>query len=104
VSTQAGVETIFEAVRENFGKLDILVNSASNFQRRTILEVTLEEWQETMAINLTGPFLCTQHAVRMMRENDPKGGCIVNICDRGSIEPWPEFAHHGISKAGLLAL
>jgi pteridine reductase len=104
IATIEGIETIFNAVRENFGRLNILVNSASNFQRRTLLEVTLDDWQETIAINLTGPFLCTQQAVHLMRENDPAGGCIVNICDRGSIEPWPEFAHHGISKAGLLAL
>jgi NAD(P)-dependent dehydrogenase (short-subunit alcohol dehydrogenase family) len=104
VSKPEDVESIFAAVREGFGRLDILVNSASNFQRRTLLEVTLEDWQQTMAINLTGPFLCTQHAARLMRETNPPGGCIVNICDRGSLEPWPDYAHHGISKAGLLAL
>lgn len=104
VGAAQGVETIFGAVREHFGRLNILVNSASNFQKRHILEVTLEDWQETMNINLTGPFLCTQAAVAMMRENDPPGGVIINICDKGSLEPWPEYAHHGISKAGLLAL
>jgi NAD(P)-dependent dehydrogenase (short-subunit alcohol dehydrogenase family) len=104
VGTPEGVETIFAAVREHFDRFDILVNSASNFQKRTLMEVTYQEWQETMATNLTGPFLCTQAAVRLMRENDPSGGAIVNICDKGSIEPWPTFAHHGVSKAGLLAL
>lgn len=99
-----GVEATFAALREHFGRLDILVNSASNFQKRGILEVTLEEWNQTLATNLTAPFLCTQHAAAMMRENNPQGGCIVNIGDKGSLEPWPEYAHHGISKAGLLAL
>lgn len=104
IGTQEGVTTIFTAVREQFGRLNILVNSASNFQKRQILEVTLEDWQTTMNTNLTGPFLCTQAAVAMMRENDPSGGVIVNICDKGSVDPWPEYAAHGISKAGLLAL
>lgn len=104
VSSAEGVETIFQAARERFGRLHILVNSASAFQRRRLMDVTLQEWEETMATNLTGPFLCTQAAVRMMRENNPPGGVIVNICDKGALEPWPDFAHHGISKAGLLAL
>lgn len=104
LSKREGVDAAFAAVREHFGRLHILVNSASNFQKRTLMEVTLEEWQETMDINLTAPFLCTQSAVRMMRENDPSGGLIVNICDMGVVKPWPEYAHHGVSKAALYAL
>ena len=104
VGTAEGVTQIFAAVQEHFGRLHVLVNSASNFQKRQLLEVTLEEWQETLAINLTGPFLCTQAAAALMRQNDPPGGVIINIGDRGSLEPWPDYAHHGISKAGLLAL
>ncbi len=104
LSTPEGVAAVFDAVREHFGRLDILVNSASNFQRRTLLEVSLDDWRQTIDTNLTAPFLCTQHAIRMMREKTPPGGVIVNILDRGALEPWVEFAHHGISKAGLLAL
>nr|AIA18541.1 short chain dehydrogenase [uncultured bacterium] len=116
IGTVEGVETVFSAVRESFGELDILVNSASIFQKRSLLDVTPEEWHQTMNINLFGPFLCTQQAVKLMREvpeEDPDepitqikqaGGVIINICDKGSIDPWPDCAHHGISKAGLLAL
>lgn len=104
VSSPEGVGKVFEAIGEHFGRLDILVNSASNFQKRNLMEVTLEDWQTTMNINLTGPFLCTQSAVRLMRENSPSGGTIINICDKGAIEPWPEYPHHGVSKAGLLSL
>ncbi len=104
LSTEAGVATVFTALREHFGRLHILVNSAANFQQRQILEVTLAEWQETLAINLTAPFLCTQAAAAMMRENDPSGGVIVNILDKGALEPWPQYAHHSISKAGLWML
>jgi len=104
VGTPEGVETIFAAVREHFGRLNILVNSASNFQRGNIADLSLEDWQETLDINLTGPFLCTQQAARLMRENDPSGGAIVNICDKGSLEPWPDRPHHSVSKAALYSL
>lgn len=104
ISTPEGVDTIFAAAREHFDRLDILVNSASNFQRRRLLDVTLEEWRETIDTNLTGPFLCTQRAIAAMRENEPAAGVIVNICDKGALDAWPDYAHHGISKAGLLAL
>lgn len=102
--TQEGVETIFTAAREHFSELHILVNSAANFQQRELLEVTLPDWQETLAINLTAPFLCTQAAAAIMRENDPPGGVIINILDKGALEPWPKYAHHSISKAALWML
>jgi pteridine reductase len=104
ISSVNGVDAVFAAARAQFGRLDILVNSASNFQRRKLHEVTLEDWNETISTNLTAPFLCTQRAIAMMREKTPPGGVIINIGDRGALDAWVEFAHHGISKAGLLAL
>jgi NAD(P)-dependent dehydrogenase (short-subunit alcohol dehydrogenase family) len=104
ISIPEGVETVFSTVKERFGRLDILVNSASVFPSGTLLETDADEWQRTLDVNLTAPFLCTQAAVRMMRENTPPGGAIINICDRGSVVPWAERAAHGISKAGLWML
>jgi NAD(P)-dependent dehydrogenase (short-subunit alcohol dehydrogenase family) len=104
LSAANGVDVLFEATRAYFGRLDILVNSASNFQRRKLHEVTLDDWNETIATNLTAPFLCTQRAIVLMREKTPPGGVIINIGDRGAEDAWVDFAHHGISKAGLLAL
>jgi NAD(P)-dependent dehydrogenase (short-subunit alcohol dehydrogenase family) len=104
ISASDGVDAIFEAVREHFGRLHILVNSASAFIKGTLLETSLEDWELSMRVNMTGAFLCTKAAVPLMRENDPPGGAIVNICDKGAISPWPSFAAHGISKAGLHAL
>jgi NAD(P)-dependent dehydrogenase (short-subunit alcohol dehydrogenase family) len=104
IGTAEGVDALFAAIREHFGRLHILVNSASNFQRRNLLEVTLDDWQITLNTNLTAPFLCTKAAALMMRENDPAGGAIVNILDKGAISPWPQYPHHGVSKAGLWAL
>lgn len=104
VSTEDGVKTIFDEVREHFGSLDILVNSASIFHKNDLMDVTLEQWQQSLSINLTAPFLCTQAAVKLMRENDPSGGSIINILDYGAIRPWADRADHSVSKAGLAML
>lgn len=100
----AAIERLFAAVQARFGRLDILVNSASAFQRRHLMEVTLADWDLTMAVNLTAPFLCTQAAVRQMQAQAAPGGVIINIGDQGVEKPWLDYAHHGISKAGLWAL
>lgn len=102
IGTLEGVQTTFDAVREQFGQLDILVNSASTFTGNTLMEVSLEDWNKSLNVNLTAPFLCTQAAARMMQGNG--GGAIVNILDYGSVRPWPERVDHGISKAGLMML
>jgi NAD(P)-dependent dehydrogenase (short-subunit alcohol dehydrogenase family) len=99
-----GVETVFAALRERYGRLNILVNSASVFHKNTFLEVTPEDWQRSLAVNLTAPLLCSQAAVPLMRSNDPSGGVIINICDYGSVRPWIDRVDHGVSKAGLLML
>ena len=101
ISTREGVTQLFSAIVQHFGRLDILVNSASIFQKRRLLDVTLEEWEKTMAVNVTAPFLCTQAAAELMYKNAPAGGAIVNILDRGANMPWVEYAHHGVSKAAL---
>lgn len=98
------IESVFAALRAHYGRLNILVNSASNFQQRDLMAVTLDEWNETLSVNLTAPFLCTQMAVPLMRENDPSGGVIINILDKGALEPWPKYPHHSVSKAGLWML
>jgi NAD(P)-dependent dehydrogenase (short-subunit alcohol dehydrogenase family) len=104
ISQPEGVDTIFEAVLERFGRLDIVVNSASVFQRRELLEVSLADWDLTMNVNLRAPFLITQRTVDIMADNAVPGGTIVNICDQGVDRPWKEYSHHGISKSALWSL
>jgi len=101
ISTQAGVDLLFEAVMRHFGRVDVLINSASVFPAGTLDETSLETWQNTLDVNLTAPFLCIQTAARLMRQNSPSGGCIVNICDVGVSRPWAARAAHGISKSAL---
>jgi NAD(P)-dependent dehydrogenase (short-subunit alcohol dehydrogenase family) len=99
-----GIESIMTSVQENFGRLNILVNSASVFPSAHLMDITLDSWDETFNVNLRAPFLLTQRAARFMRQNKPSGGVIINICDRGVDRPWPSRPHHGVSKAALWAL
>ena len=104
LSQPDAIAQLFERILSTFGRLDILVNSASAFQKRSLLEITLADWEYTMQVNLRAPFLCTQAAARMMLAQAPIGGVIINICDQGVFKPWLDYAHHGVSKAGLYAL
>ena len=104
ISRPADVEMLFDRLQERFDRLDILVNSASVFQKRRLLEVSLEDWNLTMNVNLRAPFLATQQAAKIMAGNAVPGGVIVNICDAGADGPWQEYPHHGISKSGLWML
>ena len=101
ISEPDGVATAFDAVTQQFGKLNILVNSASTFTGNRLMDVSPDDWNTSIRVNLTAPFLCTQQAVYLMRRNDPAGGSIVNILDYGAINPWPQRVDHNISKAGL---
>ncbi len=104
ISQSEGVDTLFEALNDRFGRLDMVVNSASVFQKRELLEVSLEDWDLTMAVNLRAPFLITQRAARLMAANPIAGGVIVNICDQGADGPWTTYPHHGVSKSALWML
>ncbi len=104
IGTPEGVQEVMTATKDNFGRLHILVNSASVFPSGHLLDVTLESWELTMNVNLRAPFLFTQQAARLMLENNPPGGAIVNICDQGVERPWVKRPHHGVSKAALWSL
>lgn len=104
ISQPQGIASVMDTLKEEFGRVNILVNSASVFPSAHLLDVSLESWELTMNVNLRAPFLFTQRTARMMQENDPSGGVIINICDQGADAPWPQRPHHGISKAGLWML
>lgn len=104
VSKPAEVQAMFDRIRDSVGALHIVVNSASVFPSGTLAETSFEKWQQALDVNVTGPFLVTQAAAQIMQANDPKGGVVVNICDVGTLRPWPERAAHGVSKAALWML
>jgi len=98
-----GVAAMFETIRARYGQLDVLVNSAASFRRTPLLEIDFAEWQSVIGVNLTGPFLCTQHAARLMVAGG-RGGAIINISDNSGLKPWAARPHHSIAKAGVIML
>ncbi len=92
----------FEQIRARFGRLDVMINSASNFEQGDFLEIVPESWNSALDLNLTAPFYCSQLAGRMMR--DQGGGVIINIGDTAGVQPWPHRPQHSVSKAGLIML
>ncbi|MFN8419325.1 MAG: SDR family oxidoreductase [Anaerolineae bacterium] len=98
------IAALFQKIEKRFGRLDVLVNSASIFAKGLIENITLQEWQQALDINLTAPFLCSQHAAKLMRQNGNDGGSIVNILDLSAFAPWKTFAPQSVSKAGLKML
>ncbi len=97
------IEDMFTQVEAFFGRLEILVNSASTFQSADLLELTLDAWNYVMAINLRAPFQCGQLAAHLMLARGT-GGVIVNVADVAGQRPWLKYPHHSVSKAGLLML
>jgi NAD(P)-dependent dehydrogenase (short-subunit alcohol dehydrogenase family) len=102
VADPAQVARAFAAHVERFGRLDALVNNAGIAIFKPILDVTYEDWSRVLAVNLTGPFLCTQAAVPIMRDNG--GGAIVNITSISGLRASTLRTAYGTSKAGLAHL
>ena len=102
VSNPADVERAFELTATRFGRLDALVNNAGIAIFKPILDVTYEDWSRVLAVNLTGPFLCTQAAAPLMR--DSGGGAIVNITSISGLRASTLRTAYGTSKAGLAHL
>ena len=89
------------SVADRFGRLDLLVNSASSFVANDLLAVTVEEWDAVMAVNLRAPFLLVRETAALLRT---ARGSVVNIVDLSALQPWTSHPHHSVSKAGLLHL
>ena len=102
VAEPAAVARALDAVAKRFGRLDALVNNAGIAIFKPILDISYEDWSRVLAVNLTGPFLCTQAAVPLMR--DTGGGAIVNITSISGLRASTLRTAYGTSKAGLAHL
>jgi pteridine reductase len=102
IADSAAIRALIEQTRAAFGRLDILVNNASTFERAPFAEITEHDWDHVLGVNLRGAFFMTQAAVPLMRHGDD--AIVVNIADLSALQPWPSYAHHAVSKAGLLHL
>jgi pteridine reductase len=88
-------------VIERFGGLDVLVNSAAVMHRIPFEETTVAQYDAILALNLRGVFFVTQGAAAALRR---ARGKVVNLADLGGLEPWPNYAVHSVSKAGVVML
>ena len=102
VSRKSDIDALIAHIRAEHGRLDILVNSASLFETARFRDITEADWRRVIDVNLTGPFLLSQAALPLLEESDAAN--IVNIVDLSAIQAWPSYAHHAVSKAGLLHL
>jgi NAD(P)-dependent dehydrogenase (short-subunit alcohol dehydrogenase family) len=102
VSDADAVNAAIEAVAKRFGRLDALINNAGVATFAPLLDTTNEDWNRILAVNLTGPFLCTKAAVPLMRANG--GGAIVNITSISAVRASTLRSAYGTSKAGLAHL
>jgi len=90
VGDPAAVKALFAKVKDEFGRLDLLFNNAGTGTPPVpIEELTYEQWKAVVDVNLTGPFLCTQEAIRMMKRQTPQGGRIINNGSLAAHAPRP---------------
>ena len=105
VGDPAAVRALFSKTVEKFGRLDLLFNNAGTGAPAIPLEdLTYEQWQAVVDVNLTGVFLCTQEAFRIMKSQDPRGGRIINNASISATTPRPNSAPYAATKHAVTGL
>ncbi len=105
ITQPASVAALFDAVRTRFGRLDLLFNNAGIGAPPLPLEdLSVEQWRAVVDTNLTGVFLCTQQAFRMMKAQAPRGGRIVNNGSISAYAPRPNSAPYTATKHAITGL
>ena len=105
VGDPASVKALFAKTREAFGRLDVLFNNAGTGAPPVPLEdLTYEQWKTVVDINLTGVFLCTQEAFKIMKSQDPRGGRIINNGSISAHTPRPNSAPYTSTKHAITGL
>jgi NAD(P)-dependent dehydrogenase (short-subunit alcohol dehydrogenase family) len=105
VTSPSSVAALFDTVRDRWGRLDLLVNNAGVFgPAGQVDEIGLADWQAVVDTNLTGAFLCAQHAVRMMKAQAPRGGRIINNGSISAHTPRPGSICYTATKHAMTGL
>ena len=106
VTDPASVKALFAKTVETFGRLDLLFNNAGTGAPGTVLleDLTFAQWTAVVNTNLTGPFLCTQEAFRIMKSQDPMGGRIINNGSISAHAPRPNSAPYTSTKHAITGL
>lgn len=101
----AAVDRLFNSAYEAFGRIDVLFNNAGVFgPSAAVDEIPLDEWNRTVAVNLTGSMLCAAAAVRVMKRQDPQGGRIINNGSISAHSPRPLSAAYTATKHAITGL
>jgi NAD(P)-dependent dehydrogenase (short-subunit alcohol dehydrogenase family) len=101
----ASVAALFAAVKERHGRLDVLFNNAgTNAPAINLEDLSVEQWRGVIDTNVTGVFLCIQEAFRLMKDQDPRGGRIINNGSISSTMPRPNSAPYTASKHAVTGL
>jgi NAD(P)-dependent dehydrogenase (short-subunit alcohol dehydrogenase family) len=105
VSDPDGVASVFKAVSDQHGRLDVLFNNAGTGAPPIPMEeLTLDQWNRVVGVNLTGAFLCTQSAIRLMKAQTPQGGRIINNGSISAHVPRPNSAPYTATKHAVTGL
>lgn len=112
LATVEGCEAVVAHVRERFDGLELLVNNASAFTPVPFGDITLDQWEAMVGVNLRAPFLLSQGLLDRLQSGDParigapegQHGVVVHLCDIGANNPVSGYAHYSVSKAGLVML
>jgi NAD(P)-dependent dehydrogenase (short-subunit alcohol dehydrogenase family) len=105
VGDPASVKALFAQTKERFGRLDVLFNNAGmGTPAMPIEEISYEQWSAVVGVNLTGPFLCTQEAFRLMKSQSPQGGRIINNGSISAHAPRPMSAPYTSTKHAISGL
>ena len=105
VGNPDSVRALFAALAGQFGRLDVLFNNAGMGAPGVPMEdLTYEQWSAVVAVNLTGPFLCAQEAIRLMKSQSPRGGRIINNGSISAQTPRPNSAPYASTKHAITGL
>lgn len=102
ISKEEDCIRLIEETIQHYKRIDVLVNNAGIQKDIPLTETTLSDWYQIISVDLTGPFVCSREAVRyMQKQQDPKGGCIINISSVHQVIPKPHYVPYATSKAGI---
>ncbi|MGU3431740.1 SDR family oxidoreductase [Actinomycetes bacterium M1A6_2h] len=105
VTSDRSVASLFASVVDRFGRLDVLINNAGTFGPAAAVDtLDPDAWSATVAVNLTGVFLCAREAMRIMKTQDPRGGRIINNGSISAHTPRPASAAYTATKHGVSGL